>query len=347
MTSAQSISVFGDVLATGLEKIITDAKDLDSHGWWAVTQTFEGKFLGFRFSHIQTLSPELISSHSHAGIDLASWQSSMSEPDYLNAVEAIREDIGAGWVYQTNLCRILTAQLQQDFDPIGFLKLLRVHNPAPYLSALFVPRSESGLSHDVRIASASPELFLSRDGNTLMTSPIKGTARSARDLLEKDRAENVMIVDLMRNDLAEVCIPGTVQVPELLRVEDHPGLVHLVSDVQGELEPSTSWAQILERMSPPGSVSGAPKSSSLEVIRRLEPVERSSYCGVIGWLNQDDRTAQLAVGIRTFWQSDQNGRPVLNFGTGAGITWGSDPMGEWEETELEARHLLKIAAMHT
>jgi len=347
MTSAQAVAVFGDVIATGLEKVITDARDLDTDGWWAVTQTFEGKFLGFRFSHVESLSEELIADHTHLGVDRASWRSSMSERDYVHAVDVIREDISAGWVYQTNLCRILTAELRRNFDPIGLFKLLREHNPAPYLSALLIPMSESGLSQDVRIASASPELFLRRDGQTLMTSPIKGTANTASELLEKDRAENVMIVDLMRNDLAEVCRPGSVQVPELLRVEDHPGLVHLVSDVQGVLEPTTSWAQVLERMSPPGSVSGAPKSSSLEVIRRLEPVERSSYCGMIGWLNQDKQSAQLAVSIRTFWQSEEDGKPMLNFGTGAGITWGSDANGEWEETELKARHLLNIAAMHT
>jgi para-aminobenzoate synthetase component 1 len=121
--------------------------------------------------------------------------------------------------------------------------------------------------------------------------------------------------------------------------------VHLVSDVQGELEPETTWASILERVMPPGSVSGAPKSSSLEVISRLEPVNRDSYCGIIGWINQTDVTAELAVGIRTFWQSESNGERRLNFGTGAGITWGSDPEGEWNETELKARHLLAIASM--
>jgi para-aminobenzoate synthetase component 1 len=265
----------------------------------------------------------------------------------MNAVSAIRDDISSGWVYQTNLCRLLSADLKNAFDPIGFFKLLQEHNPAPYLCAIFVAKAESGLEHDVRIASASPELFLRRSNTTILTSPIKGTASIAAELLEKDQAENVMIVDLMRNDLAEVCIPGSVHVPELLRMEEHPGLVHLVSDVQGELVPNTSWAHILDRMMPPGSVSGAPKSSSLEVIHRLEPVARSSYCGVIGWIDQSTSTAQLAVSIRTFWQSEQDGQLVLNFGTGAGITWGSDPAGEWNETELKARHLLAIAAMST
>ena len=345
--SSQSIAVFGDVMATGMDKVITDAAELDEHGWWAVTQTFEGEFLGFRFAHIHAFTEATLDGFSHTGIDQSSWRSSMSETEYVEAVSSIRNDISSGWVYQTNLCRLLSARLNHAFDPVGFLKLLRTLNPSPYLSALFVPATESGLPHDVRIASASPELFLNRLDNVILTSPIKGTAGTAEELLEKDRAENVMIVDLMRNDLAEICIPGSVHVPELLRLEQHPGLVHLVSDVQGELESDTTWAHILERVMPPGSVSGAPKSSSLEVIHRLEPVPRSTYCGVIGWINQDARTAQLAVGIRTFWQSEENGEPVLNFGTGAGITWGSDPAGEWQETELKARHLLTIAAMST
>jgi para-aminobenzoate synthetase component I len=347
MTSTHSIAVFGDVIATSMDKVITNAADLDDDGWWAITQTFEGAFLGFRFAQVHPLTESALEGFSHQGIDRSAWKSSMSETAYTDAVSAIRDDISSGWVYQTNLCRLLSAHLDTEFDSIGFLKLLQEHNPAPYLCAIFVPKSESGLPHDVRIASASPELFLRRSGNTILTSPIKGTAGSADLLLEKDRAENVMIVDLMRNDLAEVCTPGSVQVPELLRLEQHPGLVHLVSDVQGELESDTTWAHILERVMPPGSVSGAPKSSSLEVIRRLEPVARSIYCGVIGWIDQDNSAAELAVGIRTFWQSEETGEPVLNFGTGAGITWGSDPAGEWQETELKARHLLTIASMST
>ena len=347
MNSSNSVAVFGNQFATNLEKVITDAHELDTDGWWAVTQTFEGDFIGFKFAQTESFEDFHPSNASHTGVPVHKWHSSMTQLAYMAAVETIRDEIGNGWVYQTNLCRILSAELEQDFDPIGLLSLLQTHNPSPYLSALYVPKSESGLAHDVRIASASPELFLRRSANSIKTSPIKGTASDATLLLDKDRSENVMIVDLMRNDLAEVCIPGTVHVPELLRLEEHPGLVHLVSDVQGELASGTTWATILNHMMPPGSVSGAPKSSSLEVISRLEPVARESYCGVLGWIDQDEVTAELAVGIRTFWQSEASGRRFLNFGTGAGITWGSDPAGEWQETELKARHLLAIAAMST
>jgi len=203
----------------------------------------------------------------------------------------------------------------------------------------------SGLAADVRIVSASPELFLSRKDQVLRSSPIKGTARVASELLVKDQTENIMIVDLVRNDLGQVCQAGSVQVVELLRLEEHPGLVHLVSDVEGTVPDGVGWQQILAALTPPGSVSGAPKSSALEVIQRLETSSRGIYCGGFGWVNADNKTAELAVGIRTFWQSAESGSKFLHFGTGAGITWASDPEGEWHETELKASRLLSIAAM--
>jgi para-aminobenzoate synthetase component 1 len=151
-----------------------------------------------------------------------------------------------------------------------------------------------------------------------------------------------MIVDLIRNDLSHVCLPGTVAVPDMLRVEKHPGLVHLVSDVVGELREDISWAEILQAMCPPGSVSGAPKSSSLQLINQIEPQAREVYCGVLGWIDVDNSSAQLSVAIRTFWQSFNAVEPTLCFGTGAGITYDSDPLGEWNETQLKAQHLLSV-----
>jgi para-aminobenzoate synthetase component 1 len=136
-----------------------------------------------------------------------------------------------------------------------------------------------------------------------------------------------------------------VKVVDLLRLEEHPGLVHLVSDVEGTLPVDSGWREILAALTPPGSVSGAPKSSALEVIERLESSSRGIYCGGFGWVNADNKTAELAVGIRTFWQATSAGAKTLNFGTGAGITWASDPLGEWQETELKAERLLSIAAM--
>ncbi len=191
--------------------------------------------------------------------------------------------------------------------------------------------------------TASPELFLRVAGGAVTSGPIKGTAPTPDGLTAKDRAENVMITDLVRNDLQRVCDPGTVEVTDLLAVEAHPGLVHLVSTVTGRLRPglrsgASLWPALLDATFPPASVSGAPKSSALRIIDALEPVPRGPYCGAIGWVDGDE--AVLAVGIRTFWWADG----VLRFGTGAGITWGSDPAREWEETELKARRLVGLAS---
>jgi para-aminobenzoate synthetase component 1 len=201
-------------------------------------------------------------------------------------------------------------------------------NPAPWASYLEIP----GLN----IASASPELFLKRTGSMVKTSPIKGTQQLAENGFgNKDTAENVMIVDLMRNDFGQICKTGSVEVPRLLANEDHPGLRHLVSDVQGEIRSELKWKEILESLSPPGSISGAPKSSAISVIGEHETA-RGPYCGALGWVHGSD--AELSVAIRIFWQDTK-----LHFGTGAGITWSSDPQQEWEETQLKARNLISIA----
>jgi para-aminobenzoate synthetase component 1 len=149
-----------------------------------------------------------------------------------------------------------------------------------------------------------------------------------------------MIVDLVRNDLGAVAETGSVEVPALCAVEAYPGLVHLVSTVRARLRRGAGWADLVAASFPPGSVTGAPKSSALDAIAALEPVPRGPYCGAVGWVDADRRVAELAVGIRTFWAGEGH----LHFGTGAGITWGSDPAGEWDETELKARRLLAVAA---
>jgi len=135
-----------------------------------------------------------------------------------------------------------------------------------------------------------------------------------------------------------ICQPGSIDVPRLLASESHPGLFHLVSDITGVLKSNQSWQEILTSLLPAGSISGAPKSSAIKVISQIEKSERGPYCGVIGWI--ENNQALLSVGIRIFW-SKQDGQ--INFGTGAGITWQSDPNSEWEETELKAKRLISIA----
>jgi para-aminobenzoate synthetase component 1 len=243
-------------------------------------------------------------------------------------VDKIRELIAQGWVYQVNACRQICAE---DSNPNlrGLFSRILESNPAPWASYLEIP--------GINIASASPELFLKRTGGRVKTSPIKGTqSLGSTDFGVKDKSENIMIVDLMRNDLGMICKSGSVEVTQLLYSQDHPGLQHLVSDVEGDLVDGISWSDIFRAVSPPGSVSGAPKSSALSTISENEK-PRGPYCGALGWVQGD--LAELSVAIRIFWKTEK-----LNFGTGAGITFSSDSQQEWEETELKASRLVKIAA---
>jgi para-aminobenzoate synthetase component 1 len=258
----------------------------------------------------------------------------MDQAQYEGAVKAVRDEIAHGEVYQVNLCRVLSAPIAPDAAPVGLAHRLAAGNPAPFAGVVDLP------DHGVRVVTASPELYLRRDGRRVTSEPIKGTARVAEELLPKDTAENVMIVDLVRNDLARVAEVGSVEVPALLRVEEHPGLVHLVSTVTARLADGAGWPELLAASYPAGSISGAPKSSALRVIADLETAPRGPYCGAVGWVDADRGLGELAVGIRTFWWSDGH----IRFGTGAGITWGSDPSGEWAETELKAARLLAIAS---
>jgi para-aminobenzoate synthetase component 1 len=318
----------GGMLATGLADVTSDPAALDSGGWWAVVVTYEGKVTCARFAEVrEEKAPEGKPWQAIKG----EWHSSLDEAAYLRGVERIRDKIADGMVYQANLCRILSAPLQADADLAGLGARLERGNPAPYAMTLRLP--------GIQIASASPELYLAREGGLVRSKPIKGTGRTENDLLPKDHAENVMIVDLVRNDLGRVAEVGTVKVPTLCEVESHPGLVHLVSTVEARLQRGNGWPELLAATFPPGSVTGAPKASALSLLNELEPAPRGPYCGAIGWVDADSRRGALAVGIRTFWAEDG----LLKFGTGAGITWGSDPRREWQETELKAARLLEVA----
>jgi para-aminobenzoate synthetase component 1 len=327
---------FDGLVATGLLDVTSDPAALDSTGFWAVSADFEGRVTCARFQDVREERVPAPVPGQWRGPATGDWKSSLDRAAYTAGVRRIREYIAAGEVYQANLCRVLSAPVAPDADVDALTALLARGNPAPYAGTIRLP------GQGVEIATASPELFLRRDGRTVDSGPIKGTGRTEADLLEKDYAENVMIVDLVRNDLGQVCATGSVTVPDLCVVEKHPGLVHLVSTVHGELRSGAGWPELLTAAFPPGSVTGAPKSSALRIIDALETVPRGPYCGGIGWVDADRGTGQLAVGIRTFWIDRAEG--VLRFGTGAGITWGSDPEGEWRETELKAARLLAVAS---
>lgn len=311
-------------LATECVEISNDPACLDKGGFWAVVNTFEGEWICARFANV--ISSKLPDTNWQGVSGL--WQSSQTQEEFESNVNLIKERIAEGHIYQVNLCRVLTTACQQSL--LGLAGKLQKNNPAPFASYLKLP--------GIEIASASPELFLERNGEVIKTTPIKGTSK-VDDFGEKDRAENVMIVDLMRNDFGVICKPGSVDVPRLLSSESHPGLFHLVSDITGRLSAGMSWSKILTSLLPAGSISGAPKSSALKLIKEIEKIDRGPYCGVIGWIDNDQ--ALLSVGIRIFW-SQNDGR--INFGTGAGITWQSDAASEWEETQLKAKRLIAIAS---
>lgn len=318
----------GGIHATRLAEVTDNPDRLSDGNFWAVLATFEGQY---HFARFKKVAEEPFPTSPWTRLERP-WASSQEMIDYIAYIHAIKEAISEGGVYQVNACRELSHFLGDKPAPLSglFTEILK-GNPAPFASYLKIPGFE--------IASASPERFLSRTGDRLITSPIKGTIRWNQEVFgEKDKSENLMIVDLMRNDLSQVSVPGSVEVSALFREEKHPGLTHLVSDIEGTLVPKTSWGEIFAALMAPGSVSGAPKSSAMTIISTHESQQRGPYCGALGFIHGD--RAELAVAIRTFWTT---GDEYLRYGTGAGITWGSDAAAEWEETQLKARHLISIA----
>jgi para-aminobenzoate synthetase component 1 len=337
---------FGSRWARDVVEIDDHVECLDVGGFWAVVVTFEGEVRCVRLAQVvdeQDGDRQGVDSQSGRSPEWApltgDWRSSLGETAYRAGVSQIRERIAAGEVYQVNLCRVVSHPVADDVDLAGLETLLLRGNPAPYASRIYVP--EAGLD----VLSASPEGFLIRRAGRIESRPIKGTAMTMSSMMPKDYTENVMIADLVRNDLSQVCRPGTVSVDALCAPEEHPGLSHLVTTVSGELRPGARWPDVLAATFPPGSVSGVPKSSALHVIADLETVPRGPYCGAVGWVDTNAGEADLAVGIRTFWaERDATGQRWLRFGTGAGITWGSDPEQEWAETELKAARLIGLAS---
>jgi para-aminobenzoate synthetase component 1 len=267
--------------------------------------------------------------------DLGPWSSSLPRETYEAGVRAVVALIEAGECYQVNLTRRLTCP--RPADPVGLFATLLRWNPAPHAALIRLG--------DLAVVSASPERFLLRRGDEIETRPIKGTAADPAVLARsaKDRAENVMIVDLARNDLGRVCEYGSIRVPALCAPEPHPGLHHLVSTVRGSLRPGVGTAALLRATFPPASITGAPKPRVLQAIEDLEACRRGVYCRAVGWIDADARSLDLNVAIRTFTVAGGG----THLGVGAGIVADSDPAGEWRETELKTARLLAATGTGT
>ena len=272
-----------------------------------------------------------------------------SEPDlttWLARVEAVQAAIAAGELYQANLTRRLVAPF--DGDPWPVFRRLRAGEPAAFSAFVDLGR-EPATGARRAIVSASPEPFLALDASgRVRTDPIKGTRPRGRTRAEdralagellasgKDRAENTMIVDVLRNDLGRVCRPGSVRVPRLWRLERTPSVQHLVSTVTGRLAPGRDAFDLLAAAFPGGSITGAPKIRAMELIESLEPVRRGPYCGAALWVDAGGAMGSSIL-IRTFVADGRR----LTLHVGGGITWRSDPAAEWEETRTKARGPLR------
>ena len=256
------------------------------------------------------------------------------------AVACCVDHIWAGDVFQVNLCLRLEADFEG--DPLDLFCSCSMGLVPDYSALIRTP--------EVAVVSLSPELFLRRSGRAVTSRPIKGTIRRAfpdasdshrLQASAKDRAENVMITDLVRNDLGRVCVPGSITVPALARPEPHPGVWHLVTTVEGILRDEASDASLLRASFPPGSVTGAPKVRAMELIADLESSAREVYTGAIGY-SSPVAGMELNVAIRTF--EICGGRVWL--GAGGGIVSDSDPQAELEECYTKATPLIEMAHSH-
>jgi para-aminobenzoate synthetase component I len=270
------------------------------------------------------------------------FMSNMSKDEYIRMVELAKGYIKDGDIYQVNLSQRFI--LKYHLHPLEyFLRLFHVQH---------VPFGCYMDFGEFQLISGSMELFLRKSGDRLVTRPIKGTGQRGKtpesDIIkkaklvssEKERAENLMIVDLMRNDLSRVCRRGSVRVRRLFDVESYSTLHQMVSEVEGRLKQDESVSRIIGNIFPPGSVTGAPKRRAIEIIDELEPHYRGPYCGAFG-LFFPNRDFTLSVGIRLM--TTKSG--VATYWAGGGIVWDSDPEGEYEETLLKSLAIKKALGL--
>ena len=271
--------------------------------------------------------------------------SNFNREQYIDAVKRSIEHIRAGDVFQINLAQRLLHEAT--CSSANLYHRLRSCNPAPFSGYFDFPTSEHPDAANAQIVSASPERFISIKDGIVETRPIKGTRRrtgtpkidieSRRQLLasEKDRAENTMIVDLMRNDLSRVCDDTSIQVTQYCALEEYQNVLHLVSAIEGKLKMDCDAIDVIESVFPGGSITGAPKVRAMEIIAELEPTARGAYCGSLGYLGFDG-TIDLSILIRSITVKDG----WWQIPVGGGIVVQSNPDAEYEETWTKAAGML-------
>lgn len=258
---------------------------------------------------------------------------------FLDGVARIHDYLRAGDVFQVNLSRAWRAEFDHAPDPAAVYAQLRRANPAPFAGLLRLGAAA--------LVSSSPERLVSVRGSRVETRPIAGTrprlpgddeAARIRDLVgnPKERAEHVMLIDLERNDLGRVCLPGSVRVDELMTVESYAHVHHIVSNIGGELRPGTTPGEVIRAVFPGGTITGAPKVRCMQIIAELEGIGRGAYTGALGYLGRNG-DLDLNILIRSAWLAGRE----LQFRTGAGIVVDSDAARELDETRAKARGLLR------
>jgi len=277
--------------------------------------------------------------HSQASAGVLDVKASMDESQYAEDIDSIQEYIRSGDSYQINHTYRITGKTYG--APLSLYSRLRDRQPG---------RFGAYIEHEGHfLLSQSPELFIARDGNTLKAMPMKGTASALSSVASslsddpKNQAENVMIVDLLRNDLSRISLPGSVFVPNLFEVARHGDVLQMTSTVEGQIKPDTSLFDIFTAVFPCGSVTGAPKKRSMEIIQELEAEDRGYYCGALGWLDPNGNFA-FSVPIRTveIEQDLKSHASHFTLGIGAGITNDSDASQEWHECQIKAAFLMDL-----
>ncbi|WLD93485.1 aminodeoxychorismate synthase, component I [Alkalihalobacillus sp. AL-G] len=285
------------------------------------------------FGEIETLA-EQIQSADEKGKQFQPY--SMGETAFIGAVEQIQEYIRNGDVFQVNLS--VRQSQKHKTEPIDIYKHLREFNPSPYMGYFHTP--------EFQLVNGSPELLVKKKGNLASTRPIAGTRSRGRDeredeelaktLIEneKERAEHVMLVDLERNDLGRVCQYGTVEVNEFMVIEKYSHVMHIVSNVQGTLQNNQNAMDVIRATFPGGTITGAPKVRTMEIIEEMEPVRRGVYTGSIGWIGFEG-DMEMNIAIRTMVCKDG----WAHVQAGAGIVIDSNPEAEYKESLKKAKAL--------